>query len=340
MKTRALLIITTLISLSVGAQTKWAPYASIEENIHFSDISPSYRYINLSVPAANSGIRLGAHYVHDNQLSAELTLGVVGIGTPGSFSSKIVPVEVVGHYNVIDGIELPIISKFNLDLGVGSGLAEYSNGNFGFSEHIVSGASMELPDVVPFGTLIMGIRYTSFIDDYIDGTVVSGSSKDGVLRFYTAVRLDGASKKLTTALKEAEATAEKLKSNLANKELSSAEEIKKAEKEIETLKAEKTALSDELDALKTSQAEQIEDVQDESLTTITKVQYQIVIGSFPSQEMAESYASTIKLKTSISNVSDLNTYRVVLSQHDDISSALSALEKAREITPRAWIAVK
>ena len=199
---------------------------------------------------------------------------------------------------------------------------------------------MELPDVVPFGTLIMGIRYTSFIDDYIDGTVVSGSSKDGVLRFYTAVRLDGASKKLTTALKEAEATADKLKSNLANKELSSAEEIKKAEKEIETLKAEKTALSDELDALKTSQAEQIENVQDESHTTITKVQYQIVIGSFPSQEMAESYASTIKLKTSILNVSDLNTYRVVLSQHDDISSALSALEKAREITPRAWIATK
>ena len=329
-----------LACITSYAQSNWSPLVSIEENIHLTDVAPSYNYLNLSVPAGNAGMRMGAFYTHNSQLSAEITLGVVGIGTPGSFSSKIVPVEVVGHYNVIDGIELPIISKFNLDLGVGSGFAESSNGNFGFSEHIVSGASMELPDVVPFGTLIMGIRYTSFIDDYIDGTVVSGSSKDGVLRFYTAVRLDGASKKLTTALKEAEANAEKLKSNLANKELSSAEEIKKSEKEIETLKSEKTALSDELDALKTSQAEQIENVQDESHTTITKVQYQIVIGSFPSQEMAESYASTIELKTIISNVSDLNTYRVVLSQHDDISSALSALEKAREITPRAWIAIK
>lgn len=335
-----LALVAIVAAMNSYAQGNWAPYVSFEENIHFSDVSPSYNYLNLSVPAANSGIRVGAHYVHDNQLSAELTLGVVGIGTPGSFSSKIVPVEVVGHYNVLDGMEFPIISKFNLDLGVGSGLAESSNGNFGLSEHLVAGASMELPDVVPFGTLIMGIRYTSFIDDYIDGIVVSGSSNDGVLRFYTAVRLDGASKKLTKALKEAEATADKLKSNLAKKELSNAEEIKKAEKEIKTLKSEKTALSDELDALKASQAEQIENVQDESPGTITKVQYQIIIGSFPSLEMAESYALTIELKTSISNVSDLNTYRVVLSQHDDISSALAALEAAREITPRAWIAVK
>ncbi len=337
---KTLALVATVAAINSYAQGTWATYASIEENIHFSDVSPSYNYLNLSVPAGNAGMRMGAFYTHNSQLSAEITIGVVGVGTPGAFSNTIIPVEAIGHYNLLDGRDVKLPSKFNLDLGVGSGLAEYSNGNFGFSEHIVSGASMELPDVVPFGTLIMGIRYTSFIDDYIDGTVVSGSSKDGVLRFYTAVRLDGASKKLTTALKEAEANAEKLKSNLANKELSSAEEIKKAEKEIETLKSEKTALSDELDALKTSQAEQIEDVQDESHTTITKVQYQIVIGSFPSQEMAESYASTIELKTSISNVSELNTYRVVLSQHDDISSALSALEKAREITPRAWIAVK
>ena len=337
---KTLALVAVVAAMNSFAQGTWAPYASVEENIHFSDVSPSYNYLNLSVPAGNAGMRMGAFYTHNSQLSAEITLGVVGVGTPGLFSNTIIPIEAVGHYNLLDGMDVKRPSKFNLDLGVGSGLAESSNGNFGFSEHIVSGASMELPDVVPFGTLIMGIRYTSFIDDYIDGTVVSGSSKDGVLRFYTAVRLDGASKKLTTALKEAEANAEKLKSNLANKELSSAEEIKKAEKEIETLKSEKTALSDELDALKTSQAEQIENVQDESHTTITKVQYQIVIGSFPSQEMAESYASTIELKTSISNVSDLNTYRVVLSQHDDISSALSALEKAREITPRAWIAVK
>src|SRR6056300_705269 len=269
---KTLALIAIVATMNSYAQGTWAPYASVEENIHFSDVSPSYNYLNLSVPAGNAGMRMGAFYTHNSQLSAEITLGVVGVGTPGAFSNTIIPIEAIGHYNLLDGMDVKLPSKFNLDLGVGFGLAESSNGNFGFSEHIVSGASIELPDVVPFGTLIMGIRYTSFLDDYIDGTVVSGSSKDGVLRFYTAVRLDGASKKLTTALKEAEANAEKLKSNLANKELSSAEKIKKAEKEIETLKAEKTALSDELDALKTSQAEQIENVQDESHTTITKVQ--------------------------------------------------------------------
>ena len=77
---------------------------------------------------------------------------------------------------------------------------------------------MELPDVVPFGTLIMGIRYTSFIDDYIDGSVVSGSSKDGVLRFYTAVRLDGENKKTRQALEDAAALAEKVGASLEKSE--------------------------------------------------------------------------------------------------------------------------
>ena len=169
MKKYFILLVAITLQATLHAQSNWAPLVSIEESIHLTDISPSYNYLNLSVPAGNAGMRMGAFYTHNSQLSAEITIGVVGVGTPGVFSNTIIPVEAVGHYNLLDGMDVKLPSKFNLDLGVGSGLAESSNGNFGFSEHIVSGASMELPDVVPFGTLIMGIRYTSYIDDYIDG---------------------------------------------------------------------------------------------------------------------------------------------------------------------------
>ena len=329
-----------LACVTSNAQSSWAPLVSIEESIHLTDISPSYNYLNLSVPAANSGIRLGAHYVHDHQLSAEITLGVVGIGTPGSFSNKIVPVEFIGHYNLIDGMELPILSKFNLDAGIGSALAETDNGRFGFSEHFVIGASAELPSAVPFGTLVMGTRYTLFVDDYLDGAVVTGTSNDAILRFFTALRLDGTSKKLTKALKEAEATAEKFKTNLADSQKSSTEKIAEAEKEKTALLAERTALKDELDALKASKEEQSQETQETKKVVAVSKNYHVVIGSFPSQEMAENYAQSIESTTSIVNVSDLDTYRVVLSMHNELNDALSALEEARKFTSKAWIAVQ
>ena len=336
MKTYLYLPILLLSSLTTQAQSKWSPYASIEENIHFSDVSPSYNYLNLSVPAGNAGMRMGAFYTHNSQLSAEITLGVIGVGTPGLFSNTIIPIEAVGHYNLLDGMDVKLPSKFNLDLGVGSGLAESSNGNFGFSEHIVSGASMELPDVVPFGTLIMGIRYTSFIDDYIDGTVVSGSSKDGVLRFYTAVRLDGESKKTRQALEDAAALAANVGVSLEKSEAEKAaiqNELKAAEK---AHALEKVALMDELEALKATP------VQEEAPVEVPAIEakgFYVIIGSFPSQEGAERFISEVGSELDVSFVKDLNTYRVVYSAHENLAEARGSLEAARAVVETAWIAV-
>lgn len=337
MKTYLYLPLLLLSSLATQAQSKWSPYASIEENIHFSDVSPSYNYLNLSVPAGNAGIRMGAFYTHNSQLSAEITIGVVGVGTPGVFSNTIIPIEAVGHYNLLDGMDVKLPSKFNLDLGVGSGLAESSNGNFGFSEHIVSGASMELPDVVPFGTLIMGIRYTSFIDDYIDGSVVSGSSKDGVLRFYTAVRLDGESKKTRQALEDAAALAVKVGASLEKSEAEKAaiqKELNAAEK---AHALERAALMDELEALKAASVQEKEaSVEDPA---IEAKGFYVIIGSFPSQEGAERFISELGSELDVSFVKDLNTYRVVFSAHENLAEARRSLEAAREVVETAWIAV-
>ena len=334
---KTLALVAIFAAMNSYAQGTWAPYASVEENIHFSDVSPSYNYLNLSVPAGNAGMRMGAFYTHNSQLSAEITLGVVGVSTPGAFSNKIIPVEVVGHYNLLDGMDVKLPSKFNLDLGVGSGLAEYSNGNFAFSEHIVSGASMELPDVVPFGTLIMGIRYTSFIDDYIDGTVVSGSSKDGVLRFYTAVRLDGESKKTRQALEDAAALAAKVGASLEKSEAEKAaiqKELNAAEK---AHALERAALMDELEALKAASVQEEEaSVEDPA---IEAKGFYVIIGSFPSQEGAERFISELGSELDVSFVKDLNTYRVVFSAHENLAEARRSLEAAREVVETAWIAV-
>ena len=333
---KTLALVAIVAAMNSYAQGTWAPYASVEENIHFSDVSPSYNYLNLSVPAGNAGMRMGAFYTHNSRLSAEITIGVVGVGTPGVFSNTIIPVEAVGHYNLLDGMDVKLPSKFNLDLGVGSGLAESTNGNFGFSEHLVSGASMELPDVIPFGTLIMGIRYTSFIDDYIDGTAVSGSSKDGVLRFYTAVRLDGENKKTRQALEDAAALAEKVGASLKKSEADKAAIQKelKAVKEAHTI--EKTAMTDELEALKAAAVQ--EEVPSEDPTIEAKGLY-VIIGSFPSQEGAERFVSELGSELGVSFVKDLNTYRVVYSMHENLAEARASLEAARAIVETAWIAV-
>ena len=333
---KTLALIAIVAAMNSYAQGTWAPYASVEENIHFSDVSPSYNYLNLSVPAGNAGMRMGAFYTHNSQLSAEITIGVVGVGTPGVFSNTIIPVEAVGHYNLLDGMDVKLPSKFNLDLGVGSGLAESTNGNFGFSEHLVSGASMELPNVVPFGTLIMGIRYTSFIDDYIDGTAVSGSSKDGVLRFYTAVRLDGENKKTRQALEDAAALAEKVGASLKKSEADKAAIQKELKAVKEAHAIEKTAMTDELEALKAAAVQ--EEVPSEDPTIEAKGLY-VIIGSFPSQEGAERFVSELGLELGVSFVKDLNTYRVVYSMHENLAEARASLEAARAIVETAWIAV-
>ena len=334
---KTLALVAVVAAMNSFAQGTWAPYASVEENIHFSDVSPSYNYLNLSVPAGNAGMRMGAFYTHNSLLSAEITLGVVGIGTPGAFFNTIIPVEAVGHYNLFNGMDVKLLSKFNLDLGIGSGLAESSNGNFGFSEHLVSGASMELPDVIPFGTLIMGIRYTSFIDDYIDGTAVSGSSKDGVLRFYTAVRLDGENKKTRQALEDAAALAEKVGASL---EKSEADKVA-IQKELNATKKahalEKAALMDELEALKTALVQEEEAPSEDS--TIEVKGFYVIIGSFPSQEGAKRFISELGSKLDVSFVPDLNTYRVVYSAHKNLAEARGSLKAAREVVETAWIAV-
>lgn len=340
MKKLIVSIVATFITSTLLGQSSWTGYVAVEENVHFSDITPSFNYASFNLLAANAGIRVGAYYIHDDQLSAEMTLGVTGVGTPGTFSRKIVPIEFIGHYNLLTPKEGALITKFNISAGVGSGLAESSNGRFGFSEHGVVGANMEMPDVLPFGTLIMGTRYTMFVDDYIDGNVVAGSSNDAVLRFYTAVRLDGTSKKARQAIADAEALATKLQAD-ATAAQEKAEGLKKKLDAASKAHGEEVAqLTDALKACNDSLTPAPAEVNEPASTASLAKGYYVIIGSFPSQEMAEEYTSSLELEDlSIVFEEELETYRVVMSQHDNIGDAVRSRDKAKAITQNAWIAV-
>lgn len=339
MKKLIVSIFTIAFGSALFGQGQWSPYASVEEGIHISDVRPSYNYVNLSVPAANAGMRLGGYYSLNETITGEATLGVIGIGTPGRFSNKLIVFEVLGHYNILKQQYGPI-TKFNITAGVGSGLAESSNGRFGFSEHGVVGANMEMADILPFGTLIMGTRYTMFVDDYIDGNVVAGSSNDAILRFYTAVRLDGTSKKARQAIADAEALATKLQVD-AKAEQEKFEGLKKKLDAAAKAHAEEVAqLTDALKACNDSLTPSAAETNQAKNTTPLAKGYYVIIGSFPTLEIAEKFTSNLdSTNLRIIFEEELTTYRVVFSQHDNIGDAVRSRNEAKAIAHDAWIAV-
>lgn len=337
MKTFYYLPLLLISALTMNAQSKWSPYGSIEENIHFTDVSASLNYLDLSVPAANSGMRLGAFYTHNNLLSSEVTLGITGVGTPGSFSSKIVPLEFIGHLNLIGGMNVPVGSKFNLDAGVGSGLIESSNGRFSFSEHVVLGASAELPSVLPFGTMIIGTRYTLFVDDYIDGTIVSGSSNDAVLRFFTAIRFDGRSKMDT---KDIEGVNKLLLENI---------QLQKTlkEKEIEIVLYQ-NVIKDQTkydQEVITNEEEPID--HEEVVSALEKVpvqlnqnkatEYAIIIASFSNLESANAFVNEQKSKCKILIDDQSGNFRIAYKIVDSLEEANKLSTILRDQNKDYWI---
>ena len=336
MKFNLSLFFSLLLSVMLNAQSKsWSVYASVEEAIHVSDIRPSYNYFNLSVPAGNAGMRMGAFYTHDDKISAEVTLGVIGISSPNRFSSGLIPIEVVGHYNVLPELPIDWLSKFNVDLGLGSSLAESSPGNFGFSEHMVLGATAELGNLLPFGTLMMGTRYTMFIDDFIDGNAVSGTGNDKILRFFTGLRIDLGNSNNSAGVSEAKAKIDQLERDLMAAALAYDDLSAQKEGATSSLKAENAELKEKLKSLENSTA------TIETTEMITEFNgYHVVIGSFPDESMANEYLNTLDIEdVQVVFVESIPTYRVVLSEHKELRDALLALENAMAITPNAWIAV-
>lgn len=194
MKLKVLLGLLVLGPLAF-AQGQWSFHTSAEETILFGDQRSSLNFANINNAAANSGMRAGLYRSILDDLAFEATFGVVGASRPNSWSTKFVPVEIIGHYNILPFfMKVPKEgSKFNADLGIGSALVRAQSssyntaGRFSFSENLSFGASIDL-NIIPGGTLTFGYRHTLFADDFLDVSV-GGTSNDQLGRFFTAVRV-------------------------------------------------------------------------------------------------------------------------------------------------------
>ena len=260
---KLLAIAAVLISAQYSfAQSEWALHISAEETVTLGDQRSSFNFLSLTQLAANSGMRAGFHYTKDNTLAAEITLGVVGSSRPNTWYTKLVPVEVVGHYNVVPLLLDDSPLKFNVDLGVGTGLvrarsASYNpNGRFAFSEHLSAGLSLDIP-VEDVAVLSFGFRNTYFIDDYIDATPVDGTSNDQLLRFFTSARVPlGPSAKTQAKIAEAEDLAATLSQTLESTELAANENAAKSTAQIQSLEIQVQNMEAELAELKKAPKQQ------------------------------------------------------------------------------------
>jgi hypothetical protein len=261
-------------------------------------------------------------------------------------------VEIIGHYNILNSKDVSILSKFNIDFGVGAGPGEAYDGNFGQSEHVVVGASMHLPDVLPMGNLILGTRFTYFRDDYLDNYTEEGAFGDATVRIFAGIQLGNTSQKEKQALIKAEAQAKEVNALLEETKLEKSKlenQLNAAEKRHSR---EKALLQDELEALKSSQSKKNTEITEneeseendakaalENKKNASKGIYHIIIGSFQSRGMAELFLEDNGLDCKITYIKDFDTYRVIFSSHASLNEARIAKEEAQSITENAWIAV-
>jgi hypothetical protein len=335
--------LAVLCNLSTHAQNKWQFTTVAEESIFLKGdhLSNPASLLTFNSLAMNSGMRAGINYNWDNQTSIEATLGMGGTSDALTFFTKIVPVDIVGHYDILQDLNIESKSRFNIDLGIGSALTSVNNGgsptsSFGFNENVSFGASLELPMNAQY-SLSFGYRHTLFLSD-INGTP---DGIDQLGRFYTAVNLNLGD---DPRIEEERVKLEKMRKQL-NSDLESANnQILKLEKSIDESKnkyeLEKAGLLDEIEALK-AQTETDEPVieEEEKEGKMNQKGYYVIIGSFPTKEAADKYAAESGSDLIISYVEALNTYRVVYSMHENLTEARTALEAAKAVVETAWIAV-
>lgn len=182
-------------------------YTSVEESFIIGDRISSINPLNLSNAANNAGIRIGMYQFFSNKLWAEATLGVIGSAKLGSFSTKMVPVEIIGHYNIYNSpINDLMPLKWYTDLGAGMSFVRAISGTYNtsgynsLSANFSFGASL---DLLQFDgkTLAIGYRHSIFTDDNIDALNELGG-RDQLSRWFTSFRIDLSNPNQTIVQKE------------------------------------------------------------------------------------------------------------------------------------------
>lgn len=224
-------------SFQSSGQNNWLFYTSVEESFVIGDQNASFNPFVISNAVNNSGIRLGAILEINDKLCFESTLGVIGSARLNAFTTKLVPVEVLGHYEIttfgeIDNLPL----QLNGNIGFGVALARAQSDNFntagtsGLAENFTLGASLDIMEIDNH-LLGIGYRHTIFTDDYLDASVIEGG-RDQLSRFFAYAKLDFKSKsaKLEAQIAEKNYEINQLKSQLVKQTKSDVGEENSEEK--------------------------------------------------------------------------------------------------------------
>jgi len=241
-------------SYQSSGQNNWLIYTSVEESFVFGDQNASFNPLVISNAVNNSGIRLGAILEINDKLCFESTLGVIGSAKLNAFTTKLVPVEVLAHYEITAFGEIDYLPlRLNGNIGFGVALARAQSNNFntagtsGLAENFTLGASL---DIIEIDNHLLGIgyRHTIFTDDYLDASISEGG-RDQLSRFFAYAKIDLKSKsdKLEAEIAEKNHEINQLKSQLVEKTKSDLEKEKpeeKADLNIESKTDESNGLSE------------------------------------------------------------------------------------------------
>lgn len=336
-----------LILAGASAQSKWAFHTSAEETVLFGDQRSSLNFASLTNLAANSGIRFGMYRQVNDMFGVEATLGVVGTSRPNAYVTKFVPVEVVGHYNILPSLGAFANSKnkLNVDFGLGSALVRPTSptyntgGSFSFSENASVGLSIDLP-VLPNGVLSLGYRHTAFVDDWID-TDASGGGNDYLGRAFMAARWNlGASNKDKEALAAAITKSDQLAAELkaAESKAKAMEKSAARAKALERkLKEMEQAMADSIAAAKTAMAEQ--EMTDEAapVPARTGSGFAVIVASYKNEAGAQKMAEDLGGSASVIAVPELGRFRVAYDVLDSYSDAKALRESLLDDFADCWI---
>lgn len=350
MKKALALLALAALPLLTTAQSKWEFTTLAEESILFTQdhIDNPLDHLIWRSLARNSGMSAGFIYNINSTIGLEARLGLGGTAQTDSFFTKIVPVEIISHINVVEALGLSAPVGFNIDLGVGSSLTSVNRSGgsptnrYNFNENASVGASLDIP-LNPMNTLTFGYRHTGYIND-INGN--TGDDIDFLSRFFTSISVQfGKDRRTEKALAEAVAKTDELTASLKKAEEESGELKTKLSGTQAAHAQEVAALMDEIEALKAnpsmggSEAGQGGEAGAGTMDAGGEKGYYVIIGSYPSQESAQRFISSTGNGYVINYVESLNTYRVVHSKHMSYSEAKEAREEAKSIEPTAWIAV-
>ena len=341
-------LLFTFCSLFLNAQGYWSFLTSVEEVVLLGSPPSSSNFTGLKDLAPNSGIRTGFNRTFTEAFSIEATLGVSGISSSNTHITKIVPVEVIGHYNVLpafNGGSKGKTMKFNVDFGVGSSLVRttvpgYSNlGNFSFSENLSIGASLDLK-VISNGTLSFGYRQTMYVDDFIEAPV-SGDKNNALGRFFTSIRWnlnDGSSSKQRAELNDEIAKADALAAELKNAKAKS-NAMEKAILQLKSMKQEPLENEEDVSDMPSDTTV----ISNGEIVTAAEIQestirgYAIIIASYKSEELAKSLALELGNTTRVIAVPELGRFRVAYDVYDTYQAAKKSQKELVLDFANCWI---